>query len=132
MKSRWISALLLQAALASTGLAADKVPLKVSYMESRQYWMSSQADMAPIMPPLVRSTDGLVNKHGRIELDYEVTINAKGVPVDFKFKSIKPAGVDPKPFIATVMFYRYRPTPQNTGRRPVRVHGPLPFFIPKE
>ena len=128
----WLCILLLQALLASACVAADQMPRDVSQKEVKQYWRPAQEDIAPKMPPLVRAVFELVDKHGRVVLDYEVTINEKGVPVDFKFKSITPAHVDPKPFIASVMFYRYRPTPQNSARRPVRVHGPKPYFIPKK
>lgn len=136
MKNRWVCAWVFALLIGGFGIsesgATEKPPLQVSAKQLNLYWRIAQEDMAPVMPPLVRATFGSIQKHGRIVLDYEVTINEKGVPVDFKFKSIQPTDVDPKPFIASVMFPRYRPTPQNGGRRPVRVHGPLPFFKPKE
>ncbi len=139
MKSRWINiwfCALLVPILTFTNVCiaadADNKPIKVSRTELDQYWVPSQEDMSPTMPPLVRSAFGLIQQHGRIVLDYEVTINEKGVPVDFKFKSITPANVDPKPFIASVMFYRYKPALQNSERKPVRLHDQKPHFMPKK
>jgi hypothetical protein len=136
MEQRWIRAWLLAVSLLAVGMApgfaAGKTPVDVTQDSLKRYWVVSQEDMSPVMPPLVGSTFAVIASHGRIVMDYEVTINAKGVPTDFRLKSITPKDVDPKPFIAMVMFYRYRPTPENIARVPVRLHGPLPFFMPRE
>lgn len=117
--------------LTHVSVAGSKAPINVTHQELDRYWVVAQDLMPPAMPPLVQSSFALVQKHGRIVLDYEVTINEKGVPVDFKFKSITPANLDPKPFIASVMWIRYRPAAQNSAHQAVRLRGPLPFFTPK-
>lgn len=113
-------------------MARGAALIEVNYKTLNKYWIPSSTDMSATMPPLVQSAFSIMHKNERITLDYEVTINSKGIPVDFKFKSITPSDVDPKPFIAMVMFYRYRPAVQNTSRSAVRVHGPMPFFTPQK
>lgn len=117
--------------LSHAAIAGDKAPTYVTEKELKRHWVVAEDLMPRTLPPMVRSAFGLVDKYGRITLDYEVTINEKGVPVDFKFKSITPSDIDPKPFIASVMWMRYKPAANNPTRQPVRLHGPLPFFTPK-
>jgi hypothetical protein len=112
--------------------AEDSVPLPVADSECGQYWQIAQDLMPPAMPPIVAAAGEIVKQRSRVILDYEVTINENGVPVDFQFKSIEPADVDPRPFTASIMFYRYRPAPGNAQRQPIRLHGPRVFFMPEK
>lgn len=130
MKARFAIAALSMVFFASS-LAAQDAPIRVDAKELHRYWEVDVAATPAQMPPITRSIRGVLQQHGRVSLDYEYTINAQGAPGDFEFKSIQPEGIDPKPFIAQTLFFRYKPGPDNPEGRPVQVHGPSTHYIPK-
>lgn len=117
--------------LSAPAVCAQDAPLRVAAKALNSYWLVDVAATPAQMPPITRSIHPTLQQHGRVTLDFEYTINAQGVPVDFQFKSIQPEGIDPKPFIAQTMFFRYKPGPDNPEGRPVRVYGPVPHYIPE-
>lgn len=131
MKSR-LAMTALSMVLSATPLAAQDALIRVDVRDLHRYWEVDVQATPARMPPITRSIQPTLQKHGRVIFDYEYTINARGVPEDFQFKSIQPEGIDPKPFIASTMFFRYAPGPENPEGRPVRVHGPSTQYIPKQ
>ncbi len=127
MRKVWV--MLIGLAISSAGSAED---LKiVDQGQFDRLWQVASERMSPVMPPLAMETTPLISEHGKIWVDREFAVDAKGKPSDYKLHSIEPAGVDPRPFIAMEMFLRYRPI-DGVAATPVRVRGRQIFHTPRD
>lgn len=81
----------------------------VDRSEFDRLWRVASERMAPTAPPLAIETAQLIRKHGEIVIEHEFVVDREGTPSAYKLHSIEPADVDPRPFMAMAMFWRYRP-----------------------
>lgn len=105
-------------------------PLRqVDREEFRRLWILA-AERMPPPTPLTMEASLLIRKHDQIWIDHEYVIDADGIPSDYRFHSIEPPEVDPRPFEALVMVFRYRPV-DGVAPTPVRYRGREHFHWPR-
>lgn len=102
----------------------------VDQQEFHRLWRVAPERMGSTAPPLVVQSGLLIREHGDIWVDHAYSVDADGVPHDYVFYGIEPAGVDPAPFRARVMFFRYHPV-QGVPATPVRLHQRERFYMPR-
>lgn len=106
----------------------EDVP-EVDREEFRRLWILA-AERMPPPTPLTMEASLLIRKHDQIWIDHEYVIDAEGHPSDYRFHSIEPPEVDPRPFEALVMVFRYRPV-DGVAPTPVRYRGREHFHWPR-
>lgn len=105
-------------------------PLRqVDEEEFRRLWISAAERMPPPTPFALEASQ-LIRKHGEIWIDHEFVVDAQGNPAAYKVHSIEPAEVDPRPFEAFVMLFRYRPV-EGVPPTPVLFRGREHFHWPR-
>lgn len=117
--------------LALGGVSArddEDVP-EVDREEFRRLWIIA-AERMPPPTPLTMEASLLIRKHDQIWIDHEYVVDAEGNPSDYRFHSIEPPEVDPRPFEALVMVFRYRPV-DGVAPTPVRYRGREHFHWPR-
>jgi hypothetical protein len=128
----WLRRLALVVALVTLGFPsarAERSPPQVDREEFRRLWILA-AERMPPPTPLVMEASLLIRKHDQIWIDHEYVIDAEGNPSDYRFHSIEPPEVDPRPFEALVMVFRYRPV-EGVEPTPVRFRGREHFHWPR-
>ena len=113
------------------GAAPADALKQVTMADLDKYWILAPERMDGVMPAAARGAHAILQRHGEVRVEFELTIDSNGVPGDLEFKSITPGDADPRPFIAMQLFYRYRPGPDNPGAIPVRLSAEKKNFIPR-
>lgn len=120
--------LVLLALLVESHLHAAELPI-VDRAEFDRLWRVAPERMAPTAPPLVIESGALIRKHGEIVIEHEFVVDEEGTPSRYKLHSIKPPDVDPRPFMALKLFWRYRPV-DGVPATPVLFRGETRFHMP--
>lgn len=126
--SRFLLFVLLVCAPVGTGFASDQIKT-VDREEFRRLWIHA-AERMPPPTPLTMEASLLIRKYDQVWVDHEYVVDANGDPSDYKFYGIEPAEVDPRPFQALVMTFRYRPA-DGAEATPVRYRGREHFYWPR-
>ncbi|SDD58878.1 hypothetical protein [Aquimonas voraii] len=124
-----LSLTLILALLVAPPLSAAELPT-VDRTEFDRLWRVATERMAPTAPPLAIETAQLIRKHGEIVIEHEFVIDGEGTPSGYKLLSIEPPDVDPRPFMAMAMFWRYRPV-EGVPPTPVLFRDTERFRMPK-
>ena len=120
--------LLLAFASLDSVFASDQLKT-VNREEFRLLWVHA-AERMPPPTPLTTEASLLIQKHDQVWVDHEYVVDAQGDPSDYKFYGIEPPEVDPRPFQALVMTFRYRPV-DGVAPTPVRYRGREHFYWPR-
>ena len=107
----------------------EDVP-EVDREEFRRLWQIAPERMGSTASPLVMQASYLIRQHGEIWVDHEFTVGTDGVPSDYVFFGIEPPGVDPSPFRAQAMFFRYKPV-EGQPPKGVRVRQRQHYYMPR-
>lgn len=97
--------------------------------EFRRLWVPA-AERMPPATPLAMEASLLIREHDQIWVDHEFVVDAEGKPSGYRFHGIEPSEVDPRPFEALVMAFRYRPV-DGVAPTPVHFRGRDHFHWPR-
>lgn len=128
MFGRLVLLLVLASLGVSPAIGANTLPV-VDRKEFRRLWILA-AERMPPPTPLTMEASLLIRKHDQIWIDHEYVVDAEGKPSDYRFHSIEPPEVDPRPFEALVIVFRYRPV-DGVAPTPVRFRGREHFHWPR-
>lgn len=115
-------------ALTAGSVAGPVTPGAIEHKDLDRFWVLDSTKPRGKIPTLrdlhARYPDG-------IWLDYSLTIDSAGTPVDFEAHSIEPTDAPVERFRLRVLFHRYKPGPDNPHGTPVRFRARQRFWVPK-